>query len=78
MAKTKSISLDKTMEKLEELASRLESDEISLEDSLKTFEEGIKLVRSAQKTLQEAEQQVKLLIEKNGQPEEESFTEESE
>ena len=46
---------------------------LSLEESLKTFEEGIKLTRECQQALVKAEQKVKLLIEENGQISEEDF-----
>jgi exodeoxyribonuclease VII small subunit len=76
MPKTKNIQIETTFEKLDALASKLESDEVNLEDSLKAFEEGIKLVRTAQKKLQEAEQHVQLLLDQNGQPQTEPFIEE--
>jgi exodeoxyribonuclease VII small subunit len=75
MPKTKNIPIETTFEKLDALASKLESDEVNLEDSLKAFEEGIKLVRTAQKKLQEAEQHVQLLIDQNGRPQAEPFIE---
>ncbi|MGI9322133.1 MAG: exodeoxyribonuclease VII small subunit [Pseudomonadales bacterium] len=37
-----------------------------MEASLQTFEEGIKLTRACQQALAQAEQKVKMLIEKNG------------
>ena len=76
MPKTKNIPIETTFEKLDALASKLESDEVNLEDSLKAFEEGIQLVRTAQKKLQEAEQHVQLLLDQNGQPKTEPFIEE--
>lgn len=76
MPKTKNIQIETTFEKLDALASKLESDEVNLEDSLKAFEEGIKLIRAAQKKLQEAEQHVQLLLDQNGQPQAEPFIEE--
>ena len=45
----------------------MESGELSLEASLKIFEEGIKLTRECQKALKEVEQKVSLLMEKNGE-----------
>lgn len=49
------------MIELEELVSKIEAGNLSLEDSLKEFEKGIKLSRSCQKALTEAEQRVKIL-----------------
>ena len=56
-----------SLKKLEELVDQMEGGELSLEDSLKTFEEGIKLTRECQKALKEVEQKVSLLMEKNGE-----------
>jgi len=50
-----------SMIELEELVSKIEAGNLSLEDSLKEFEKGIKLSRSCQKALTEAEQRVKIL-----------------
>jgi exodeoxyribonuclease VII small subunit len=57
-----------TLKELEVLAGRLEDNDTPLEQSLKEFEIGIQLIRQAQKTLQEAEQKVQLLLEKDGAP----------
>jgi len=48
---------------LEKLVDSMEQGEMSLDDSLKAFEEGIKLTRQCQKSLDEAEQKVKILLE---------------
>jgi exodeoxyribonuclease VII small subunit len=54
----------------------LEQGDLSLEESLKFFERGVTLTRICQKALQEAEQKVQILIEKNGTQTLESFTDE--
>lgn len=46
---------------LETLVQRMESGELSLEDSLKEFERGVLLTRQCQDALKAAEQRVKLL-----------------
>ena len=46
---------------LETLVQRMESGELSLEDSLQEFERGVKLTRLCQEALKAAEQRVKLL-----------------
>ena len=56
-----------SLKKLEGLVEQMESGELSLEASLKIFEEGIKLTRECQKSLKEVEQKVSLLMEKNGE-----------
>lgn len=62
-----------SLDKLEGLIEKLESEDISLEDSLKAFEEGVKLTQSAQKALGEAEQKIRVLVDKDGAPTEEGF-----
>ena len=57
-----------TMADLEALADRLENNETPLEESLKDFETGVKLIRQAQKALQDAEQKVQMLINREGEP----------
>ncbi len=61
MAVKKSYPFEQSLEKLEQLVERMEEGDLSLEDSLKTFEEGIKLTRQCQQALVKAEQKVKLL-----------------
>ena len=54
---------EESLAKLESLVEKMEAGELSLEDSLKTFEEGVKLTRECQQALAQAEQKVKILIE---------------
>lgn len=60
------LDLEAALEKLELLVESLEKGDLSLEESLKAFESGIKLTRQCQETLAAAEQKVQLLIEQNG------------
>ena len=60
----KSINFETAIEELESLVEEMEQGDISLEDSLKKFERGIELTRTCQKALQEAEQKVQILVEK--------------
>ena len=50
------------LQELEELVGRMERGDLSLEESLKSFERGIKLTRACQKALREAEQVVEILM----------------
>lgn len=59
---------------LESLVERMESGELSLEESLSAFEQGIQLTKSCQQALKEAEQRVQILIEKNGSEALQAFT----
>ena len=58
--------LETDLKKLEELSKKLESPELPLDEALKLFADGVELVRSCQKTIQEAELKVKEVIEKDG------------
>jgi len=53
---------EEVMTRLEEIVRRLEGGNLSLEDSLKAFEEGIGLVRAGEARLSEAERRVELLL----------------
>ena len=59
MAKEK---FEDALNKLEKIVSRLEEGEISLEESLKLFEEGIRLSRFCNQKLDEAEKRVEILV----------------
>lgn len=62
MPKKKSgFDFEKSLQELESLVSQLEEGELSLEESLTAFENGIKLTRECQQHLAEAEQKVALL-----------------
>lgn len=77
MTKKKSTaSFEESLAELEKLVEQMEKGDISLEESLQYFERGIMLTRTCQKALQEAEQKVRILVEKNGQQTLEPFTDE--
>ena len=64
MAKKKDdtpIDFESTLEEPEALVQRLEQGDLNLEQSLKDFERGIQLTRSAQQALKAAEQKVQML-----------------
>ena len=58
----KSADFEQQLTELETLVEHMENGDISLEDSLKSFEKGIKLARSCQQPLQQAELKVKQLL----------------
>jgi exodeoxyribonuclease VII small subunit len=65
--------------RLEEIVQELEKGELPLEQSLKLFEEGIKLSRVCNKRLEEAERRVEILLkDKAGKIIAKSFEEEEE
>jgi len=65
--------LEEALEELEEVVNQLEQGDLPLEQALKLFERGITLTRSCQRSLEEAEQKVKILSEKNLDAEPEPF-----
>ncbi len=68
MAKNKNpVDFEQALDQLENLVEAMEGGDLSLEDSLKAFEQGIKLSRECQTALSTAEQKVQLLLEENGQ-----------
>ena len=58
---TKAIDFEQQLESLEALVTSLETGDLSLEDSMQSFEQGIKVARECQKALKEAEQKVEIL-----------------
>lgn len=62
------LTFEKSLEKLESIVKKLESGELSLEDSIKAFEEGVRLAQNCGKKLDEAEKKVEILLtSKDGQ-----------
>ncbi len=70
-------SFEEQMEQLEEIVGELEKGDLSLEDSVKKFEEGIKISNECNKTLEEAEKKITILVNKNGEMKEEDFNTEN-
>ncbi|AMA44533.1 exodeoxyribonuclease VII small subunit [Pseudomonas monteilii] len=67
MARKKaSIDFEQSLAALQALVERLENGELSLEDSLVAFEQGISLTRECQGALSQAEQKVQILLERDG------------
>ncbi|MEC7911520.1 MAG: exodeoxyribonuclease VII small subunit [Pseudomonadota bacterium] len=62
MVKKDTTNFEASLKKLEKIVLKLEDGDISLEDSVKSFEEGIGLVKECQKQLSEAELKVKKLL----------------
>ena len=60
-------AFEEKLANLEALVQKIEAGDLSLEDSLKAFEQGVKMTRECQSALDQAEQKVKMLIEQDGQ-----------
>ena len=68
-----------SLNRLEEIVSELEKGDLPLEQSLKLFEEGVKLARICTTRLEEAERKVEILLkDKNGSMLKKPFEEEDE
>lgn len=53
---------EEALEQLEKVVERLESGELSLEESLAAFEEGVRLVKFCNQKLTEVEKKIELLV----------------
>jgi exodeoxyribonuclease VII small subunit len=68
MARKKAaLDFEHALSELQTLVERLENGELSLEDSLAAFEQGIRLTRDCQHALSQAEQKVQILLERDGE-----------
>ncbi len=60
-AKTQKLNFEKALHKLDNIVEKMEAGNLSLEESLKSFETGVGLVQDCQKALKTAEQKIKIL-----------------
>ncbi len=58
------MKFEEALKKLEKIVEELESGKFSLDDSLKKYEEGVKLSRLCHKTLQAAQKKIQVLTKK--------------
>lgn len=73
----KNETFEASMLRLEQIVRAMEKGDVELEESLKLFQEGTKLIRRCGKLLDEAELQVKkIMTAPDGSPVEEAFTDE--
>jgi exodeoxyribonuclease VII small subunit len=63
MSTPQAVDFEAALEELEQLVERMETGELSLEESLKAFERGVVLTRDCQKALKDAELRVQALTE---------------
>lgn len=71
--KIENLSFEESMTELESVVHHLEQGELSLEDSMNLFERGLQLSKHNQNKLKNAEQQISILLEKNGDLQLEKF-----
>lgn len=63
MAKTK--TFEESMEELEKIVATLEKGECPLDEAVKLFEQGVKISNECNSVLDNAEQKIKILTEKD-------------
>lgn len=66
-------NFEESMKKLESIVTELETSNLSLDESVSKFEEGMKLSKQCNKMLEEAEKKITILLENDGELKEESF-----
>lgn len=72
--KKNELSFEAAMKRLEEIADELEKENVSLDASLKLYEEGVTLVRYCKDVLDGAQRKVNMLtFNTDGEPEEKAF-----
>lgn len=64
-SKESNLDFEKSLEKLEKIVDELENGDLSLEKSIKTFEEGVKITKHCQSLLNKAELKIQKLLEKD-------------
>ena len=67
------MNFEESMKKLEKIVTELENGELNLDESVKKFEEGMKIAQKCNNILEDAEKKITILLEKNGDLEENSF-----
>lgn len=69
----KELNFEENMDKLEKIVQELEKGDLNLDDSIKKFEEGMKISKECNKYLEDAEKRITVLIEDKNEITEENF-----
>lgn len=76
MARPRANEFEKAFQRLEEIVKRLEGEELSLDESLQLFEEGIRLSRFCHQRLEAVEKKIEMILaDAKGEPRTEQFDE---
>ena len=67
------MNFEESMKKLETIVVELENGNLNLDESVKKFEEGMKIAKQCNNMLEEAEKKITILLEKDGELKEENF-----
>lgn len=73
MESIENLNFEETIKKLELIVNELEKGNLSLDESVKKFEEGIKLSKLCNEFLNNAEKKINILINNEGKLKEEKF-----
>ena len=73
MESIENLNFEETIKQLELIVNELEKGNLSLDESVKKFEEGIKLSKLCNQFLNNAEKKINILINNDGKLEEEKF-----
>jgi len=66
-------NFEESMKKLEGIVTELENGNLNLDESVKRFEEGMKIAKQCNTILEDAEKKITILLEKDGELKEEDF-----
>lgn len=66
-------NFEESMKKLEGIVTELENGNLNLDESVKKFEEGMKIAKQCNTILEDAEKKITILLEKDGELKEEEF-----
>ena len=72
MAKSEK-DFEELMQNLEDITAKLETDKLSLDESVKLFEEGMKISKECNEKLEDAEKRITILLKTNDEIKEENF-----
>ena len=67
------MNFEESMNKLETIVTELENGNLNLDESVKKFEDGMKIAKQCNNILEEAEKKITILLEKDGELKEENF-----
>lgn len=74
----KELPFEEAMKQLENIATKLEKGDLNLDESVATFEEGMKLSEQCSKLLESAEKRITVLLKDGDKIKEENFIQEEE
>ena len=73
MSKKEEVNFEELIQKLEEITNKLEKEQLSLDESVKLFEEGMHISKQCNSKLEDAEKRITILINDNNEIKEENF-----